>query len=317
MADDQAIAQESKVDPQIREFVRRLGEAYASRGAPIDVADRRRIAEDVRKIWVEGGPEMVETRDFVVDGLRVRLHRPNHEADSPVLFYIHGGGWVLFSIDTHDRLMREYAARAGVAVVGVDYSLSPEAKFPTALEEIGRVLEWVEEHGAEHGLDPRRMVIGGDSVGANMSAATCLRRREQGRARLAGMMLSYGAFDPQRTPSYDLFSGSDYTLEALEMDAFWTAYTDSPEQFDNPLIAPLRADLHDLPPAFVAVAECDILADSSYAFADKLREAQVPVELVTYHGATHSFLEAVSIAPLAARALDDQARWIRERIGRA
>ena len=314
MAQDEAISRVSTVDPQVCEFVQRLSEAYASHGTPADVADRRRIAELVRRPWVEGGPKMAETRDFTIAGLRLRLHRPDLEANCPVLLYVHGGGWVLFSIDTHDRLMREYAARAGIAVLGVDYSRSPEAKFPVALDEVGRVLDWIEAEGADISLDPRRILIGGDSVGANLATAACLKRRDQGRAKLSGMLLSYGAFDPKRTASYDRYSGPDYTLEALEMDAFWSAYTDHPGQYENPLVSPLRAQLHDLPPAFLAVAECDILADSSYAFADKLRKAGVPVELVTYHGATHSFLEAVSVAPLAGRALDDQARWIRERV---
>lgn len=301
------------IDVQVREFARRLNEAYAAHGPARDVADRRRIAESVRETWRSGGPEMVESRDVTVAGVRLRLHRPSAAQDCPVMLYIHGGGWVLFSVDTHDRLMREYASRAGVAVLGIDYSLSPEAKFPVALNEVCAALDWIEAGGAGPGVDAGRILIGGDSAGANLAVAACLKRRDDGRAPLAGMMLSYGAFDPAPTDSYGLYSGPDYTLEALEMDAFWAAYTDDPAQLDDPLVAPLRADLHNLPPAFVAIAECDILADSNRAFAAKLRQAGVPVEDVTYAGATHSFLEAVSIAPLAAQALDDQARWIAER----
>lgn len=303
----------TKVDPQIREFVRRLNEAYAGHGIACDMADRRRIAEKVREAWCAGGPEMAETRDMTVDGLRLRLHRPTARRDGPAMLYIHGGGWMLFSIDTHDRLMREYAARAGVTVLGIDYSLSPEVKFPVALDEVGAMLDWVGSHGTELGIAPRCLFVGGDSAGANLAVAACLRQRGEGRTGLAGMVLNYGAFDPAPTASYDLYSGPDYTLEASEMDAFWAAYTDSPSQLQDPLVAPMRADLHDLPPAFIAIAECDILADSNRAFAAKLRGAGVPVEAVTYAGGTHSFLEAVSIAPLAVRALDDQARWIRKR----
>lgn len=310
MSEQGAIA----LDPQIREFARRLNAAYAELSAPADVTERRRNAERVRETWRAGGPEMAETRDMTVHGLRLRLHRPALQEGLPVMLYVHGGGWVLFSIDTHDRLMREYAARAGVAVIGIDYSLSPEAKFPVALDEIGGVLDWIEANGDDLGVDPGRLLIGGDSVGANLSVAACLARRAQGKRRLAGMMLSYGAFDPAWTESYRLYSGPDFTLEAPEMDTFWEAYTDDASQLDDPLVAPLKADLHDLPPAFVAVAECDVLADCNHTFAAKLRDAGVPVEEVTYEGATHSFLEAVSIAPLADRALADQARWIAERV---
>jgi acetyl esterase len=313
MPQQQAPARAAALDPQIRVFAQRLLEAYAAEPVPADVVERRRIAEHVRETWSAGGPEMAETRELTVAGLRVRLHRPSDAPDLPVLLYVHGGGWVLFSIDTHDRLMREYAARAGVAVIGVDYSLSPEAKFPTALNEIGTVLDWVEANGADYGLDPSRMLIGGDSVGANMAVAACLARRDQGKPALAGMVLSYGAFAPECTESYGLYSGPDYILEGTEMDAYWADYVEHPDQLAKPLVAPLKADLHDMPPAFVAVAECDVLADCNRAFAAKLRAAGVPVEEVTYPGATHSFLEAVSIAPLADRALGDQSRWIVQR----
>jgi acetyl esterase len=127
------------------------------------------------------------------------------------------------------------------------------------------------------------------------------------------MVLSYGAFAPECTESYGLYSGPDYILEGTEMDAYWADYVTHPDQLADPLVAPLKADLHDMPPAFVAVAECDVLADCNRAFAAKLRSAGVPVEEVTYPGATHSFLEAVSIAPLADRALADQSRWIAQR----
>ena len=126
------------------------------------------------------------------------------------------------------------------------------------------------------------------------------------------MLLNYGAFAPERTPSYSRFGAGDYSLESDEMDAFWAAYVDGPEQLANPLVAPLRADLAGLPPAFLAIAECDILADCNDAFARKLEEAGVPARAVTYAGATHSFLEAVSIAPLSSRAIDEQAAWIRD-----
>lgn len=313
MPEDQPSPPAGTIDPQIREFARLLNEAYATHGDARDVAHRRQIAERVRETWRSGGPVMAETRDMIVDGLRLRLHRPTSRSDGPVMLYVHGGGWVLFSIDSHDRLMREYASRADIAVIGIDYSLAPEAKFPVAIDEVCAVLAWIEAQGRSLGIDPERIFVGGDSAGANLSVAACLKRREAGRAPLAGMVLNYGAFDPAPTASYDLYGGPDHILNGAEMDAFWEAYTHHPEQRLDPLVAPLKADLHDLPPAFVAVAECDILADSNHAFAAKLREAGVPVEEVTYAGATHSFLEAVSIAPLASRALDDQARWIRAR----
>ena len=309
--------QDDMADPDIRRFVDAINAAYAEHGAPAgaSMAVRRQIAEQVRKPWREGGPIMVESHEMDMGGVRLRLHRPVADEKLPVLLYIHGGGWMLFSIDTHDRLMREYAARAGIAVLGIDYSLSPESKFPVALEECAAALDWVAAQADALNLDAGRVLIGGDSAGANLSVAACLLQRRRGRPLPAAMLLNYGAFAPERTPSYARFGAGDYSLEADEMDAFWAAYIDGPEQLADPLVAPLHADLADLPPAFLAIAECDILADCNHAFTRKLEEAGVPTRAVTYAGATHSFLEAVSIAPLAARALDEQAAWIRDIVG--
>lgn len=305
------------VDPDIRRFVDAINAAYVAHAAPpgSDMATRRAVAERVRKPWREGGPIMAESVDMNMDGIRLRLHRPVAEAKLPVMLYIHGGGWTLFSIDTHDRLMREYAARAGIAVIGIDYSLSPEHKFPVALNECSAALDWIAANAARLGLDAERVLIGGDSAGANLSVTTCLLRRDAGKALPAAMLLNYGAFAPEHTPSYARFGQGDYSLEADEMDVFWDNYVAEPAQLDDPLVAPLRADLTGLPPAFLAIAECDILADCNHRFAARLTEARVATECHVYAGATHSFLEAMSIAPLAARALDDQAAWIGRTIG--
>ena len=304
-------------DADIRRFVDAINAAYAEHAAPAgaSMAVRREIAERVRRSWREGGPIMAETHEMDMDGVRLRLHRPVADQKLPVMLYIHGGGWTLFSIDTHDRLMREYAARARVAVLGIDYSLSPESKFPVALEQCAAALDWIAVQADALNLDADRVLIGGDSAGANLSVATCLLQRERGRPLPAAMLLNYGAFAPERTPSYARFGAGDYSLESDEMDAFWAAYVDGPDQLADPLVAPLRADLAGLPPAFLAIAECDILADCNDAFARKLEEAGVPTRAVTYKGATHSFLEAVSIAPLAGRAIDEQAAWIRDILG--
>ena len=305
------------IDPDIRRFVDAINAAYAgyTERASGGMAARREVAELVREQWRSGGPEMAESRDLEMNGLRLRLHRPSLDEALPVMLYIHGGGWTLFSIDTHDRLMREYAARAGIAVIGIDYSLSPEHKFPTALDEVVAALDWIAERSAALDIDPDRMLVGGDSAGANLSVAACLVRRERGRPMLAGMVLNYGAFSAEPTESYRRFDGPLFSLEAAEMNQFWENYVAAPEDLTDPLAAPLHADLHGLPPAFLAIAECDILADCNHAMAAKLTAAGVPVEAVTYAGATHSFLEAMSIAPLASRALDDQAAWIGKAVG--
>jgi len=301
------------VDPGIRIFHRRVMEDYARHGTPADVADRRRIAELVRAPWNVGGPVMAATTDLVVAGVRVRLHRPSDAPDLPVLVYLHGGGWVLFSIDTHDRLMREYAARSGCAVLGVEYSLSPEVRFPHALGEIAAVLEWLHASGADHGLDPARIAIGGDSAGGNLALATALGLRDVGRDWLSAMLLNYGAFDADDSAWQGRFHTEDYMLNPAEMAAFWTDYLDEDDRA-NPLARPLLADLAGLPPAFLCIAECDILAAENRAMAARLAEAGVAVEARVYPGAMHGFIEAASVAPLAERAIQEASEWLRDQL---
>jgi acetyl esterase len=317
MSKDLCFDQHDDVDVDIRRFVDAIDAAYAQHGASGDPgpAARRRTAELVRQPWRQGGPIMAESVDLDMNGIRLRLHRPVDDERLPAMLYIHGGGWVLFSVDTHDRLMREYAARAGIAVIGIDYSLAPENKFPVALRECAAALDWIATNADALNLDADRVLIGGDSAGANLSVATCLLKRDREGRLPMGMLLNYGAFSPDHMPSCARYGDHRYPLTCDEMDAFWDAYLDGPEQHSDPLAVPLHAELTGLPPAFLAIAQCDILADCNHAFANKLVEAGVPVKAVTYQGATHSFLEAVSIAPLAARALDDQAVWLKRIIG--
>lgn len=154
------------VDPDIRKFLKlTFSDSQRFGSAPgLTPSMRRAVAEKVRERWTAGGPVMHSTSELRVGALdtRIRIHYPVADAAPlPTLVYLHGGGWTIFSLDTHDRLMREYAARARCGVVGIDYSLSPEAKFPRALDEIVEVIDWLRAEGAKHGIDPQRIAIGG------------------------------------------------------------------------------------------------------------------------------------------------------------
>lgn len=314
MRDPTAAESIDDIDPDIRLFAEQLNRGYEqiSDFAAMPLPERRAAVEAVRARWRLGGPKMQRISDLDVSGIPLRLHIPD-DGPLPAMLYIHGGGWTMFSIETHDRLMREYAGRAGIIVAGIEYSLSPEAKFPTALEEIVSAVDWIRKEGESHGIDTTRLAIGGDSAGANLAVAANLKLREQGKPLLDAMLLNYGAFGPAPMPSYERYDGPTYTLTVDEMRQFWENYTRDASDFANPLVAPIEADLADLPPTFLAIAECDILADGNRAMAERLAMAGVPTEAHVYHGATHSFLEAVSIASLAERALDESAQWLRTR----
>ena len=293
--------------------------AWASHGdlAAVTPAESRRIAEEVRAPWTWGGPEMAATAERIVPSangpVRVRCYDPDSDGVKPALIYLHGGGWTIFSLDTHDRVMREYAARAGVMVVGVDYALSPEAKYPVALEQVVTVARFLGARGIDFGIDPLRIAIGGDSAGANLAIATCLRLRDEGDARLIqAMILNYGVFSRESSPEATLrFGGPGNMLTTEEMEGFWRNYLRDDGDAEDPLVCPLRADLHGLPPALLVVPECDLLAEQSVELAARLAADGVPVKLEMYRGAVHSFLEAVSMAPIAARAFDQTATWLR------
>ncbi|WP_229075034.1 alpha/beta hydrolase [Actinoplanes sp. DH11] len=211
----------------------------------------------------------------------------------PVILYIHGAGWVFGNNHTHDRLARELAAGVGAAVVFPDYSLSPEAKYPTAINENYAIARWVTEHGAGHGLDPSRIAVAGDSVGGNMAAALTLTAQQRGDLDLAGQVLFYpvtdAAFD---TGSYRQFA-EGYFLRRDAMQWFWDQYTIDESQRAEITASPLRAttaDLAGLPPALIITAEADVLRDEGEAYANKLRAAGVDVTAVRYQGAIHDFV---------------------------
>lgn len=308
------------VDPDIRRFIELTSAEYARHppltDVPVSLA--REVAEAVRAPWAAGGPAMHRTSDLHVDTphgpVRVRVHNPSATPDKPVLIYVHGGGWMLFSIDTHDRLMREYAARADVVVIGVDYDRSPEVRFPVALEQVVAVVRWAASRGVALDIDAGRLAIGGDSAGGNMSFATALLLRDAGEGDLIkALLLNYAVLDDASSDEYQArFGGEGYMLASDEMDAFWDNYITDPAERLNPLASPMRADVTGLPPVFMTIPECDLLTGQSLDMAARLRDAGIPVSACIYPGATHSFLEAVAIAPIADRALEDASVWLRE-----
>jgi acetyl esterase len=311
----------SQLDPEISIFVERVSEAWAQHPpfTSLPVAEARRIAELVRAPWRADGPQMAETVEHELPtstgALKIRLYNPGIRLPAPALIYLHGGGFMLFSIDTHDRLMREYAAAGEFLVLGVDYPLAPEARYPVALEQLVELVNRLDgSDGKKLGIDTDRLAIGGDSAGANLSVATALRLRDLGcSGLLKAMLLNYGAFGTNVSDeAEERFGGPDAVLQRAEMNAYYAAYLGEERVFDpEPYAAPILANLEGLPPAFLAIPECDLLAEQSYAMVDRMRAAGVNVTSIVYPGATHSFLEAMSVAEVARRAITDGANWVK------
>jgi acetyl esterase len=309
--------------PDVRRFQEVLAAAYAEHPPldGLDVAQVRRITEAVRAPLAQGGPTMVRTDEYSLGAVshavhgpvRLRVHRPTHDAGLPALVYLHGGGWVFFSIDSHDRLMRELAARAGRVVIGVDYARAPEARFPVALEQTVAAFRWVHANAVLLDVDAGRIALGGDSAGANLALAAALVLRDSDApAQPEALLLNYGVFsDDDSGESFTRFDGPGYTLTRDEMRGFWHEYLGEGAPRDNPLAMPLKADLRGLPRCCLVVPECDVLRDGSLTLARALDAAGVPFALQRHAGATHSFLEAVSFSPTAERAFEQASAWLR------
>jgi acetyl esterase len=244
--------------------------------------------------------------------VRVRVVRPpDVTGPLPVILYIHGAGWVFGDAHTYDRLIRELATQAGAAVVFPEYSRSPEAKYPTALEESYAVAQWVVDHGADHQLDGSRLAVAGDSVGGNMAAALTLLAKQRGGPRFVEQVLFYPVTDANfDTRSYRQFA-EGYHLRRDVMMWFWDQYTRDPSDREQITASPLRAtteQLAGLPPALVITGEADPLRDEGEAYASKLRSAGVPVAAVRYEGTIHDFVMLDPLAETqAARAATAQA----------
>ena len=224
----------------------------------------------------------------------VRIIRPPGAAGLlPVILYIHGGGWVFGSRLTHDRLIRELAVGSDSAVVFPDYRRSPEARYPSSIEECWTVARWVVDHGTRHGLDPGRMAIVGDSVGGNMSAAITLLAKERGGVGFSAQVLFYPVTDASfDTPSYHQFA-EGYHLRRDTMKWFWDQYTTDATERAQITASPLRASteqLAGLPRALIITGEADVLRDEGEAYAVKLRNAGVDVLAVRYEGVIHDFV---------------------------
>ncbi|GAA3555831.1 alpha/beta hydrolase [Microlunatus spumicola] len=240
---------------------------------------------DVSDLTVEGGP---------TGSVRVRIVRPAGATGVlPVILYVHGLGWVFGGPQTHDRLVRELAVGAQAAVVFPDYDLAPEHRYPTQIEQVYAVADWIAMNGPEQSLDASRIAVAGDSVGGNMAAVTTLLAKQRGGVSFVGQLLFYPVTDADfETGSYRQFA-EGYFLARAGMQWFWDQYTTDPTERAEITASPLRAttdDLAGLPQALVIVGEADVLRDEGEAYAAKLRTAGVPVTAVRYAGITHDFV---------------------------
>lgn len=305
------------LDPQMAEVL----EIQRAAAGDLSVADRhdleaiRRAYRDERAPWNQGGPVMAESRDLTWSGphgeVPLRLHRPIESAEPlAALVFLHGGGWVVGDLDTHDRIMRVLAAESGCAVLGVDYRLSPEAKFPVALEECQAVIAHLADHGRDWGLDARRLAIGGDSAGANLSLACALHFRQSNPGLIKAALLYYGAYGLKDSASRRKFGGGEDGLSNKDLAFYKASLTRSPADLDDPRIDLVQNEMTGLPPLFIAAAALDPLLDDSRLLSDLAAEAGVEQTFLCYEGVLHAFLHYGKVLTKAREALSAGALWL-------
>ncbi|GAA2570395.1 alpha/beta hydrolase [Winogradskya consettensis] len=246
--------------------------------------------------------------DVDADGVPCRLYASR--TASPVLVYLHGGGWCYGSIETHDRLCRRIADRSGCAVLSVDYRLAPEHSHPAALLDVETVLGWIRKEGTGLGVDPSRLAIGGDSAGAQL-ATVAARRQRDAATPLDYQVLLYPAIDPMTaSESYDEVAGNG--LDRASMKLAWETFVPNPADRFSPDVAPLAVEnLAGLPPALIITAEYDVLRDEGADYADALLSAGVPVVHTRYMGMNHGFARKLAFFDAARSAADQIAVSLR------
>lgn len=302
------------IEPTARAFLEKINSMRGPQVYEMSAEDARKtlsglqastavsmMPADIEEIDIPGGP---------TEKVHVHIVRPEGSTEMlPATMFYHGGGWVLGGFDTHERLVRELSNMANSAVVFVDYTPSPEAKYPVPLEEGYRALEYIGDNGEQLNLDSSRLAVAGDSVGGNMATVMTMMAKERKGPKIGYQALFYPVTDANfNTPSYQQFA-KGYWLARKGMEWFWDNYLPNKSGRKQPWASPLQApfdDLKGLPPALVITNEYDVLRDEGEAYAHKLMDAGVRTTAVRFLGIIHDMvmLNALADTPAVRGAMD-------------
>ncbi|SEW36760.1 Acetyl esterase/lipase [Chitinophaga sp. YR573] len=293
------MAQDYATDPHLLKAVKEFLKPLNAGGPPVESLPKdqaRKVLVDAQnafKVDLSGIEESEKT--ITSDGYTVKLNivRPEGaKGKLPVFIFIHGGGWILGDYPTHKRMVRDLVVLSGYAAVFVNYTPSPEAHYPQAINEIYAATKWVAEHGSEINVDGTNLAVVGNSVGGNMTAVTGLMAKDKKGPHIKLLIMMWPIVDADfDTESYKLYGAQRFLTTPL-MKWMYDQYTTDPEQRKEIYASPLQAGLEELkglPPVFIQVAENDILRDEGEAFGRKLDEAGVTVTTVRYNGVIHDF----------------------------
>ena len=303
------------LDPQVRTFLDQLelaGVPPMSEQTPEEA--RARFA----MLVAVAGPaeEPVPTEDRFVPGpagdIPIRIYRPPAPKPLPVVVYFHGGGFVIGDIATHDTICQRLAGGVPAVVVSVDYRLAPEHRFPAAVVDCDAATAWVSAHASELGADPARLAVAGDSAGGNLSAVVARRARDAGGPSIAFQLLVYPCTDMTCALPSHHENGTGYLLDSDAIGWFLDNYLADADRRHLDASPLFVDDLSGLPPAFVLTAEFDPLRDEGEAYAERLRQAGVPVTTSRYDGMIHGFYGLDSLFDSAKKATAETVSALRD-----
>lgn len=300
------------VDPALAPLLDMMN-ALPHMNAPFDPAALRLADEQPMPVPKAG---VAEVRDVTLDtsagAVKARLYHPMPGATLPLLVFIHGGGWVFGTLDTHDPLCRALAAAAEIAVLSLEYPRAPEHRYPAALDTVRAAVMTAVEQADTLGIDAGRIAVGGDSAGGNLSAALCLATRDEGGPAIAHQLLLYPVVDNDFTRASYVENATGYMLSSEMMQWFWAQYLGDAGRTAGSLATPIRADsLAGLPSATIVTAEFDPLRDEGIAYAERLKADGVAVTHDHFPGVIHGFASMLGMLPQADVAVGTAARGLR------
>lgn len=318
----QDVSRDTHLDPQVRSFLVQLNKDSSPFWELPQPKPQEILTGLQNQTPVDMSGVVTTERTITENGRTVKIYimKPEHVTGTPgVLFFIHGGVWIVGNFENHKRLLRDLVVGTGDVGVFVEYTPLPQAKFPTQMDESYAALQWVSKHAGEFGADGRRIAVAGNSVGGNMAAAISLMAKDKKGPKISYQVLLIPATDASvDTESYHQF-GTGHFLARDFMKYGWDLYAPDAKTRDNPYVSPLRASLDELkglPPALVITAENDPLRDEGEAYARKLKEAGVSVAAVRFNGTIHDFvlLNALRNVPSTQAAINLISDEVREHL---
>ncbi len=305
------MSKEIELAPGIAEFIAQTDELFPPNYRDFSLAEQRTMYRAMSESFRGSRPAGMTVEDrAIAAGLRdipVRIYRPaGLKQPSAAFLYLHGGGWIFGDLESHDTSTADLAQAAGLTVISVDYRLAPEHPYPAAVEDAWDALSAVAADAAHFGIDPTRILVGGDSAGGNLAAVLCLKARDAGGPAIRGQVLIYPGLGLGWDNGKSGTRAADAPLlKADESLYYMQAYLGGATSTEDPLAAPLLADdFHGLPPAYIMAVEHDPLRADAEHYARRLAEHAVPVELEVEPGLVHSCLRARALSPAAAAAFD-------------